>query len=971
MCTLTANPPDGDWTPHLLVSSGPSYTPPLQFGAESMPPTAWEIRRKFIDFFVESAAHTEVPSSPVVPLDDPTLLFTNAGMNQFKDVFLGQGVRPYSRAVDTQKCIRAGGKHNDLEDVGRDTYHHTFFEMLGNWSFGDYFKEEAIAWAWKLLTEIYGIDPDRLYASYFGGNEQAGLAVDEEARALWLEHLPEQRVLPFGMKDNFWEMGDTGPCGPCSEVHVDRIGGRDAAHLVNADDPDVMEVWNLVFIQFNRDASQELFPLPAKHVDTGMGFERIVATLQDKTSNYDTDLWTPIFDKIRETCDAAPYGGKLDGRSDIAYRIIADHIRCLTAAIADGAMPGAEGRSYVLRRILRRGVRHGRQTFGVEKPFLAKIVPAVVDVLGDTFPEMKERADHVASVINDEEEAFRRTLDRGLELFDDAAAEAAKAGSTTIPAEDAFKLHDTYGFPIDLTSVMAEERELSVDLSGYEKLMTEARERSRSGGSTTDATITIPPNKIHLLADDYETESTDDQPKYAGTPCTATVMAIWDGDNFLTHVDPQQRVAVILDTTPFYGEQGGQVGDTGTLACNDGGGAFQVEDAKRAGDYVLHIGTMNESRLSRGDQVTCTLDGERRAAIQANHTTTHLLNLALRKVVGDGCDQRGSLVAPDRLRFDYAAKGALKPEQLVAIENSVNEQIKQDLTVDEALLPLDDAQKINTVRAVFGEQYPDPVRSVSIGAPVADLAQNPDDPSWMNLSVEFCGGTHLAQTSDASDFVLLSEQALAAGVRRILAITGKEAQKARTEADQFTQRIATVEALDDTALPEAFDQIARDFESARLGVADKSRLASEIEALRKRAKAARKQAQSTSKGEMVERARQIAEEASGSIIVARLDGADRDGLLAAMDTIRGNCTDAAVLLLSADSEAGTVVIVSRVPEPLIKQGLKAGDWVKVAAQACGGGGGGRPDSAQAGGKDPSRADEALEAARTHAESALS
>ena len=931
-----------------------------------MPPTASEIRRAFIDYFVDKAAHTEVRSAPVVPLDDPTLLFTNAGMNQFKDVFLGQGTRPYTRAVDSQKCIRAGGKHNDLEDVGRDTYHHTFFEMLGNWSFGDYFKKEAIAWGWDVFTNVLGVDGDRIYATYFEGNEQLGLEVDEEARAFWLELLPEERVLPFGMKDNFWEMGETGPCGPCSEMHYDRIGGRDASALVNADDPDVIELGNLVFIQFNRESPTRLVPLPAKHIDTGMGFERLVSVLQGKSSNYDTDLWTPIFEVIQETCDAKAYGGSFEDQHDIAYRVIADHARCLTSAIADGATPGAEGRGYVLRRILRRAVRHGRQTFGMEEPFLSGIMPAVADVLGAAYPEMHDRMDHIQSVISKEEIAFRQTLDRGLAHF----AEAARRGNDRmIDGEDAFKLHDTFGFPIDLTQVMAEEQGLAVDTDGYERHMEEARARSRSGGSDEDSLKSIPPDILASLGSSG-IDSTDDQAKFTGEPLECMVVALWDGNALMQETKGTDRVGVLLDHTPFYGEQGGQIGDTGTLRAENGGASFSVEETIRIGPYVLHIGCMDEGTLHTNDTIVACVDTERRARIRRNHTATHLLNLALRQIVGEGSDQRGSLVAPDRLRFDYAADRPLAPEELASIERMVCDRISDDLEVHDELVPLEAAQAIKTARAIFGEQYPDPVRVLSIGVPVADLLARPDDETFNDASVEFCGGTHLRKSGEADDFVVLSEQGLAAGIRRVLAVTGEEARAAREQARSIEERITQIEAMNEGDAADAAEDLIRSFESAPIGAADRSRLDTRMSSLREQQKKARKQARSASRNEMVERAREIASEEHGPCIVARLDGADKDGLLAAMDTIRGNSDEVAVLLLAADEDAGKVLIVSRVPDAIIAMGLKAGDWVKVAAQACGGGGGGRPDSAQAGGKDPARAGEALEAARSYAESLL-
>ena len=938
--------------------------------------TAGEIRQMFQDYFVKQAAHTQVPSSSVVPHEDPTLLFTNAGMNQFKDVFLGQGSRDFTRAVDTQKCIRAGGKHNDLEDVGRDTYHHTFFEMLGNWSFGDYFKTDAIQWAWTLLTEVYGIDGDRLYATYFEGHPESGLEPDLEAKALWEKFLPASHVLPGNMKDNFWEMGDTGPCGPCSELHYDRIGNRNAAHLVNQDDPDVLEIWNLVFIQYNREPGGVLTPLPAQHVDTGMGLERLVSVLQDVRSNYDTDLFTGIFTKISEITGARPYGSVLDDPTDTAYRIIADHIRCLTSALADGATPGADGRGYVLRRILRRAVRHGRQTFGMEEPFLAALVPSVVEILGDTFPEMNTGCSRIQEIISSEEEIFRRTLDRGLALFAATAEEARSDGSTVIPATEAFKLHDTFGFPIDLTQVMAEESGFSVDIEGYEKLMESARARSRSGEGEIDSVITMPPDVLAEL-ETLRIHATKDVYKHVGKPIVAEVRSIWNGRVLSSSAEVGQRVAVVLDRTPFYGEQGGQQGDTGELHVNTGGssghdhsGTFSVEDTQRVGDYVLHIGHVKHGRLKVGDETEARIDGHRRDSIRSNHTVTHLLNHALRAVASEESDQRGSLVAPDKLRFDYAARKPLTPQQIADIEARVRNAIEADMQVHIAEVPLNDATAINTVRAVFGERYPDPVRVVSIGPDIDALVSHPSDSQWLDHSVEFCGGTHLATTATASEFVLVSEQGLAAGIRRITALTGAPARKAREAAEEINASFIQAEKSDDANAANVLDDITANLEQATLSASDRHQFSERLDVIRTKVKNVRKAQQAENRGAIVEDARALAERMTGDILVAQLDGADKDGLLTAMDSIRSKHEESAVLLLSADEEHSKVTIVAKVPDGLIARGLKAGDWVKCAAQACGGGGGGRPDSAQAGGKDPSRVGDAEDAAKAYATSCL-
>ncbi|MHC4948266.1 MAG: alanine--tRNA ligase, partial [Planctomycetota bacterium] len=713
--------------------------------------TATRVRREFIDFFVERHGHAFVPSSPVVPRNDPTLLFANAGMNQFKDVFLGQGRRDYARAVNSQKCIRAGGKHNDLEDVGRDHYHHTFFEMLGNWSFGDYFKEEAIEWAWALLTEVWGLEAERLQITVFAGDEADGLPADEEAASIWRKYVPEDRISRWGRKDNFWEMGGTGPCGPCSEIHYDFTPDRSGAPLVNLDDPRVVELWNLVFIQFNRGEEGGLTPLPARHVDTGMGLERLTRVLQHKESNYDTDLWTPVFAAIEAHTGAHPYRGRLEDPVDVAYRVVADHVRCLTVALADGAVPGNEGRGYVLRRILRRAVRHAHQTLGVEGPVLCDLTRAVVDSLGDAFPDLGRHLEHVTALIRDEERSFLRTLDRGLALFDEAVEQCRAAGSSRISAESAFRLHDTFGFPFDLTRVMARERGLDVDEAGYEARMTEARAISRRGGDERRS-IDLPADAIARLR--YKgVEPTVDVEKHDGRPITAHVKAVWNGTDFdedALDFGKSDLVGLVTDRTNFYAEQGGQVGDTGVVRDVDGDRSeLQVVDTRVYDGYVLHVGRLVRGRISVGESLELVVDRSRRGCIRANHTATHLLNHALREVLGDDVDQKGSLVAADRLRFDFSFSHAMDDEQLRATEALVNEWIAADLPVHAEEVPLDVARALHGVRAVFGEHYPDPVRVVSIGTPVSDLVAAPDDPRWRGTSIEFCGGTHLARTKEA------------------------------------------------------------------------------------------------------------------------------------------------------------------------------------------------------------------------------
>ena len=932
-------------------------------------PTAADIRRSFLGFFRDQAGHEIVPSSPVVPHDDPTLLFCNAGMNQFKDVFLGTGTRPWSRAVDSQKCIRAGGKHNDLEDVGRDTYHHTFFEMLGNWSFGDYFKAEAIEWAWTLLTEVWGLPKDRLHVTVFAGDESDGLGPDEEAETLWLERtdIDPSHVTRWDRKDNFWEMGAAGPCGPCTEIHYDSTPDGTGGPMVNLDHPDVIEVWNLVFIQFNRREDGSLVPLPSQHVDTGMGLERIVRVLQNKRSNYDTDLWTPIFDAIDRETTAATYGGVLDDPVDTAYRVIADHVRCLTVAITDGARPGPDGRGYVLRRILRRGVRMARQSLGAEEPLLCRLVPAVVQTLGDAYPEIAAAADEVAEVIKTEEQAFLRTLDRGLMLFAEAAAEA-KAADGVISGEKAFLLHDTFGFPIDLTSQMAEEQSIALDRNGYEQAMETARDLSRGEAGTTDTVLTLPPEVIASL-ESLGHVGTDDSAKFHGGNCKGEVIGLWNGQELVKQAPKKETVAVLLDRTSFYGEQGGQIGDEGSLSLEDGG-AFHVEHTVRSGPWVLHIGRIDSGQLCLGEHVETVVDASRHTAIEANHTATHLLNRALREVLGKDSDQRGSLVAPNRLRFDYAASESPSVEAIGAIEKLVQEDIDADLAVNAAELPLDLAMTINGARAMFGERYPDPVRVVCAGAGVDELASDPQGDTWGVLSIEFCGGTHVVSTKCIGNFLIMQEQSLASGIRRIVAVTGEEAVNTKAAGEALLAQLESMQSVDSSELPAAVDAAVRELADGEFGLVHRRAADAQLDTLRKSAKAARKAAAGESKGAAVDDARTLASDATGEMIIGEITASDRDSLLAGMDAARAVASEAACLLACRVEETGKVIIAARVPKPLIVRGLKAGDWVRVAAQACGGDGGGRSDAAQAGGKNPEQLPEALDAAGIYAKEVL-
>ncbi len=922
-----------------------------------------EIRQQFIDFFVKQHGHKHVPSSPVVLPNDPTLLFANAGMNQFKPYFLGTEQPDHPRAANSQKCIRAGGKHNDLDDVGKDTYHHTFFEMLGNWSFGDYFKQEAIEWAWQLLVDQWGLDPERLHATYFEGDAAEGLEPDDEARQLWKRFLPEARIHPGSHDDNFWEMGDTGPCGPCSEIHYDGTPDKTGGGKVNADDPQVIEIWNLVFIQFNRDGSGKLSPLPARHVDTGMGFERITRILQGKDSNYDTDVFTPIFKAIREVTGAPAYTGKLgegeDAKIDTAYRVIADHIRTLTIALSDDVHCGNEGRHYVLRRILRRAVYFGGIVMEVTEPFFYKLVPAVVESMGDAFPELKRNPQAVADELKEEEVAFRRTLDRGTQLFLDAA----KRGGKQISGEDAFELHTTYGFPVDLTQVMAEERGMDVDMKRYSELWEGFVEASKGGAGKVDYTGVL----TEIVQKDKPVGST-----FVGYTQETLDTSTWChlyrlGEGECELVDEAQAgetIALITEKTPFYAEAGGQVADTGTVTCKQGG-RLRVRDVQRVGETIFHIGVVEDGPLlsykrgPRGEdaQLVLEVDAGRRGPIKANHTATHIMNRALRDIVNPEADQKGSLVDEEKTRFDFSHNAQVSVEQLEKVEEQVNRDIAADLPVYDGYAPQEEALRINGLRAVFGEKYPPRVRVVSIGAPVADLLAKPDSERWRDLSIEFCGGTHLEKTGDAEGFVIVSEEGVAKGVRRVTAITGAPAHQAQAQADMLGNRLEALGGASADALEKQLPEITKALDETTLPIVAKVKLREKIGELSKKVKRLQKERARQAAGDVVEVARAIAEGADGNLIVAKVEGADANGLRTAMDVIRKKCPDAAMMLAAADDQK--IAFLAAVPQALIKKGLKAGDWVREVAKVAGGGGGGRPDMAQAGGKDPSKLDEAL------------
>ncbi|MFN4314682.1 MAG: alanine--tRNA ligase [Chitinophagaceae bacterium] len=698
--------------------------------------TSSEIRQAFLDFF-RARAHEIVPSAPIVIKNDPTLMFTNAGMNQFKDYFLGNRKAPNPRVADTQKCLRVSGKHNDLEEVGVDTYHHTMFEMLGNWSFGDYFKTEAIAWSWELLTDVYGIPKDRLYVTVFEGDQKEGLPVDEEAAGEWKKWIAPDRILMGSKKDNFWEMGDTGPCGPCTEIHVDcRPDAErelvDGKTLVNNDHPQVIEIWNNVFIQFNRQKDGSLVPLPARHVDTGMGFERLVRVLQGKQSNYDTDVFTGTIAAVEKITNRKY--DLSDSREAIAFRVLADHIRAISFTIADGQLPSNTGAGYVIRRILRRAVRYYYSYLDYKQPLLFQLLPVIADQFAAVFPELKSQEAFVSRVIREEEETFLRTLDKGLRRIDDITRQAKASG--IIKGEDAFELYDTYGFPIDLTRLIATEQSLKVDESGFEQQMNLQKERSRAATAVD--------------TEDWIDVHKTDKTQFVGYNdlLVETVVVKYRKVKSKT----KEQFQLVLETTPFYAESGGQTGDTGVL--NFAGEKIAVTDTRKENELIIHFTDSLPADIHL--PVTAAVDWENRLNTTYNHTATHLLHAALRKVLGTHVAQKGSLVSPELLRFDFSHFSKVTDEELRQVEMLVNDKIRQNLPVVIREMPKEEAINLGAM-ALFGEKYGDKVRVVII------------DPSY---SIELCGGTHVGHTGTIGFFTITSESAVAAGVRRIEALTG-------------------------------------------------------------------------------------------------------------------------------------------------------------------------------------------------------
>lgn len=914
------------------------------------------MRNTFLDYF-KSKGHTFVPSSSVIPYDDPTLLFANAGMNQYKPIFLGT-VDPASefyslkRAMNSQKCIRAGGKHNDLEDVGRDSYHHTFFEMLGNWSFGDYFKKEAIEYSWELLTKVYGLKEDRLYVTYFGGDEASGLLPDLEAKKLWEDvGVDPSHILPGSVKDNFWEMGEQGPCGPCSEVHYDRIGGRNAAELVNEDDPNVIEIWNNVFMQFNREADGTLRPLPAKHIDTGLGFERLVSILQNCSSNYDTDVFQPLFKKIQEMTGARDYTGKFGAEDvdgiDTAYRVLADHVRTLTFALADGGVPNNEGRGYVLRRILRRGARYARKYFNYPiGNFFSTLAPTLIDQVQDIFPELTKNTSNTFEILDEEEASFARTLDRGEKLFEQYAI-AAQKGTKILNGKDVWRLYDTYGFPVDLTQLMALEAGLKIDEAGFEKARIESYEASKAGGKSKGSDLIK--LDVHALAklNEEKLDRTDDHYKYGTENVEAKILKIYDGQEFVDEIsDITKQYGIILDKTPFYAEQGGQEYDTGKIVI-DGASEFNVENTQQYNGYVFHTGRLAEGSLKVGDAVIAGYEELRRWPLRNNHTGTHILNLALREVLGTEVHQKGSLVAPEKLRFDFSHKQGLTLDEVSKIEAICNQEIKKAQIVYAKDVPLEQAKGITSVRAVFGETYPDPVRVVSIGVPIDDLLSSPTDEKWMTVSIEFCGGTHVAKTSDIKDLVLTEESGIAKGIRRIVAVTGNEAHDVQRIASEFSKDLESAGKLEFGPLKEKkLKELGVKLGQLNISILSKSELKNRFNVFDKEIKDENKARQKAESKKTLDTVKDyFAENESSAFLVKHVDiSANAKSITEAINFIKSKNPDKSIYIFTGNADK--VAHGCYISDKAIEKGVNASELAKHASEFIGGKAGGKGNVVQ-------------------------
>ncbi|MDE2250337.1 MAG: alanine--tRNA ligase [Gammaproteobacteria bacterium] len=857
---------------------------------------AAEVRRAFLEFFRERG-HRVVPSSSLVPGHDPTLLFTNAGMVQFKDLFLGREQRDYSRAVTSQRCVRAGGKHNDLENVGYTARHHTFFEMLGNFSFGDYFKRDAIVFAWEFITQRLGLDPARLHITVFRD--------DDEAAKLWVSEagVRPERVTRMGEQSNFWAMGDTGPCGPCTEIFYDHGPGIPGGPPGSPDEDGdrYVEIWNLVFMQYERSADGKLTPLPKPSVDTGSGLERLAAVMQGVHSNYDIDLFRDLLLAAAEAASGA--AGSVDLASP-SLRVIADHIRACSFLVSDGVVPSNEGRGYVLRRIIRRAVRHGYR-LGQSEPFFYKLVPVLARVMGEAYPELPERTGQIARVLRAEEERFAETLAAGMAQFETRMQEA---GGSTVPGPLLFLLHDTYGFPPDLTADIARERGLQVDMPGYEREMELQRERARAASRFS----------VDLTAG----EAIDARSEFAGyetLECDSRVVALRRAGTLVQSLQPGEQGEVVLGRTPFYGESGGQVGDTGEIT-GTGGAHFAVADTQKLGKAIVHIGALTGAALNLGDAVKARVDAARRAAIRLNHSATHLLHAALREVLGRHVTQKGSLVAPDRLRFDFSHFQAVSPHELARIERLVNAEIRANDAARVRLMDYDQAVAAGAM-ALFGEKYDREVRVLNFG----------------DFSTELCGGTHVARTGDIGLFRILAESGVAAGVRRIEAVTGEGALDAVARSEAVLRDVAGL------------------VRGTRDELADKVREA--LERIRTQEREIRTLKDKLASGQGTDLAAGAVDVAGTKVIAARVEGADGGSLRNAVDQLKSRLGSAIIVLAAVESPTKVTLVAGVTADRTAK--IKAGELVGAVAAQVGGKGGGRPDFAQAGGSNPAALEAAL------------
>ena len=853
--------------------------------------TSNELRQAFLTFFRDNG-HEVVASSPLVPGNDPTLLFTNAGMVQFKDVFLGDDKRRYSRATTSQRCVRAGGKHNDLENVGYTARHHTFFEMLGNFSFGDYFKREAIQYGWDFLTKTLGLPEERLWVTVFRD--------DDEAADIWLNemNIDPSRFSRLGEKDNFWAMGDTGPCGPCSEIffdHGEHVPGGPPGSP-DEDGDRYVEIWNLVFMQFDRSADGSMTPLPKPSVDTGMGLERIAAVMQGVHSNYEIDLFANLIGAAAEILQV-----KNDGSSSL--NVIADHVRACSFLIVDGVLPGNEGRGYVLRRIIRRAIRHGKK-LGASGLFFHRLVAPLAAEMGEAYPELVKAQAHVEKVLRKEEERFAETLDQGMDILESAIN---ALDGKQIPGDVVFKLYDTYGFPVDLTADIARERELTVDEPGFEAAMEQQRSRARAASKFSAAS-----------GGQLRTDARSEFLGYEGTEGSSDIVALFRDGEAVDALAAGEEGAVVLTATPFYAESGGQIGDTGILVNT--GQLFRVDDTQKSGDAILHVGATEQGDLNVGDTLEAVVDSERRQAIRLNHTVTHLMHAALRQELGEHVTQKGSLVAPDRLRFDFSHYEAVTDEQLQAIEDTVNAEIRKNSEAETSLMTYDDAIASGAM-ALFGEKYGDKVRVLRLG----------------DFSVELCGGTHVERTGDIGVFKITSETGIASGVRRIEAVTGEDAMRwiaanqrslnelaalLRSQPDQAASKVAQ--------LQQRIKDLEKDLASAK---------------------------QALAMGQTTDHSEQVREIGGIKVLAVRMDGADAKTLRSAVDKFKDKLKNAIVVLGSVDD--GKVRLAAGVTKNVTDR-IKAGDLIKPVAEQVGGRGGGRPDFAQAGGSDAAALDRALD-----------